>query len=49
MISNAAAEFDADGNLTNETAKKLIGQLLVNLTGWTRDLQKINASHAEKK
>jgi chromate reductase len=48
MISNAAAEFDAEGNLTNETAKKLIGQLLVNLTGWTRDLQMINASHAEK-
>ena len=49
MISNAAAEFDADGNLTNETTKKLIRQLLVNLTGWTRDLQKINAGRAEKK
>src|SRR5690242_13450999 len=49
MISNAAAEFDGDGNLTNETTKKLIRQLLVHLTGWTRDLQKINASRAEKK
>ena len=49
MISNAASEFDADGNFTNETTKKLIRQLLVNLTGWTRDLQKINASRAEKK
>lgn len=49
MISNAAAEFDGDGNLTNETTKKLIRQLLVNLTGWTRDLQKINASRVERK
>jgi chromate reductase len=49
MIGNAAAEFDADGNVTNETTKKLIRQLLVNLTGWTRDLQKINAGRAEKK
>lgn len=49
MISNAAAEFDADANLTNDTTKKLIRQLLVNLTGWARDLQKINASRAERK
>ena len=49
MIGNAASEFDADGNLTNDTTKKLIRQLLVNLTGWTRDLQKINAGRAEKK
>jgi hypothetical protein len=49
MIGNAASEFDADGNLTNDTTKKLIRQLLVNLTGWTRDLQKINAGRAEQK
>ena len=31
MIGSAAAKFDANGNLTDDTAKKLIGQLLVNL------------------
>jgi len=31
MISGAASKFDAGGNLTDETAKKLIGQLLTNL------------------
>jgi chromate reductase, NAD(P)H dehydrogenase (quinone) len=31
MISAAASKFDASGNLTDETAKKLIGQLLTNL------------------
>ena len=31
MIAGAATKFDADGNLTDETAKKLIGQLLTNL------------------
>jgi len=49
MIGNAAQNFDAAGNLTNETTKKLIGQLLANLVSWTRDLQKIDASRAEKK
>jgi chromate reductase len=40
MIGNAAEQFDADGNLTNEETKKLIRQLLVNLVEWTRKLQK---------
>ena len=40
MIANAAEQFDADGNLTNEETKKLIRQLLVNLVEWTRKLQK---------
>lgn len=40
MIGNAADQFDAKGNLTNETTKGLIRQLLANLVGWTRDLQK---------
>ena len=31
MISNAASKFDDKGNLTDETSKKLIGQLLANL------------------
>ncbi len=49
MIASAAQNFDAAGNLTNETTKKLIRQLLVNLVAWTRDLQKINERRAEKK
>src|SRR5262245_3721733 len=39
MIGNAAGSFDAEGNLTDETIKKLIHQLLENLIGWTRGLQ----------
>jgi chromate reductase len=39
MIANAAQNFDAEGNLTNETTKKLIRQLLANLVAWTRGLQ----------
>ena len=31
MIGGAASKFDQAGNLTDETAKKLIGQLLINL------------------
>jgi chromate reductase, NAD(P)H dehydrogenase (quinone) len=31
MIAGAAAKFDANGNLTDDMAKKLIGQLLGNL------------------
>jgi chromate reductase, NAD(P)H dehydrogenase (quinone) len=42
MIGNAADQFDADGNLTNEDSKKLIRQLLVNLVAWTRRLQQSN-------
>jgi chromate reductase, NAD(P)H dehydrogenase (quinone) len=39
MIGNAAQRFDEQGNLTDETTKKLIGQLLQNLTAWTRQLR----------
>ncbi len=35
MISNAAKRFDAEGNLTDETARKLIQQLLERLVEWT--------------
>jgi chromate reductase len=38
MIGNAAARFDAEGNLTDETTKNLIRQLLQNLMDWTRRL-----------
>jgi len=36
MIANAAARFDAEGNLTDEAAKDLIRRLLRNLVDWTR-------------
>jgi chromate reductase len=39
MIGNASERFDEQGNLTDETTKKLIGQLLQNLAAWTRQLQ----------
>jgi chromate reductase len=39
MIGNAAESFDAQGNLTDETAKKLIRELLGELVTWTRRLQ----------
>ena len=36
MIGNAATRFDDDGNLMDETTRKLIGDLLRNLVEWTR-------------
>ena len=39
MLANAHKHFDEHGNLTDETAKKLIGQLLQELVNWTRKLQ----------
>ncbi|MGH8373368.1 MAG: NADPH-dependent FMN reductase [Gammaproteobacteria bacterium] len=39
MIARAADKFDADGKLTDEMARKLIAELLVNLASWTRRLQ----------
>ena len=36
MIGNAAERFDAEGNLTDETTKNFIRQLLQNLVAWTR-------------
>jgi chromate reductase len=36
MIGNAAERFDAAGNLTDETTKDFIRQLLQNLVAWTR-------------
>ena len=39
MVSNAHKHFDQDGKLTDETAKKLIRQLLEELVSWTKRLQ----------
>ena len=38
-IGNAQQRFDAEGNLTDETSKKLIGQLLQNLVSKARLLK----------
>lgn len=40
MIASASERFDSAGNLTDETAKKLIRQLLQNLVEWTRRLKR---------
>jgi chromate reductase len=39
MIGNAAERFDAEGNLTDETTKDFIRQLLQNLVEWTQRIQ----------
>src|ERR1044072_1702439 len=36
MIANASKRFDAQGNLTDNTSKEFIRQLLQNLVDWTR-------------
>jgi chromate reductase, NAD(P)H dehydrogenase (quinone) len=38
MIGNASQRFDEEGNLTDETTKDLIRQLLQNLVAWARQL-----------
>jgi chromate reductase len=40
MIGNAAKRFDAAGNLTDDTTKEFIRQLLQNLVDWTRRIGK---------
>jgi chromate reductase len=40
MIGTAQEKFDAQGNLTNETSRTLIRQLLENLVAWTLRLQR---------
>ena len=40
MIAHAHKHFDAQGNLTDEVAKKLISQLLVELVSLTKQLAK---------
>jgi len=39
MLSGAAKLFDADGHLTDEPTRKFIGDLLVSLEAWTKQLQ----------
>jgi chromate reductase, NAD(P)H dehydrogenase (quinone) len=39
MIGTAAQRFDEHGDLTDETSRKLIGQLLGALVAWTRRLR----------
>lgn len=39
MIGNASQRFDAEGNLTDETTKKFIRQLLQNLVELTRRIR----------
>ena len=39
MIGNASERFDEQGNLTDETSRDLIKQLLENLVAWTRKLK----------
>jgi chromate reductase, NAD(P)H dehydrogenase (quinone) len=39
MISNAAQRFDAEGNLTDESTKRHIRQLLQSLAEWTERLR----------
>ena len=43
MIGNAAERFDPQGNLTDETTKNFIIQLLQNLVDWTRRIQQPQA------
>jgi chromate reductase len=38
LIRNATHQFDADGNLTDQSTRDLIGKLLQNLADWTRKL-----------
>lgn len=44
MIGNAAERFDKEGNLTDETTKNFILQLLQNLVDWTRRLAQPQAT-----
>ncbi|MCW3475180.1 NADPH-dependent FMN reductase [Limobrevibacterium gyesilva] len=38
FVANASQKFDKDGNLTDDTARGLIGQLITGLRDWTRRL-----------
>lgn len=42
MVNFAADKFDSNGDLMDETSKKLIGELIQNLVDWTILLQKNN-------
>ena len=40
MVNFATDKFDSNGNLMDETSKKLISELIQNLVDWTILLQK---------
>ena len=40
MIGNASKRFDDQGNLTDDTTKELIRQLIRNLVDWTRSIDR---------
>jgi chromate reductase len=44
MISNAAERFDAQGNLQDETSRRLIRELLQSLVDWTQRLRSTGVS-----
>ena len=44
MIGNAAEKFDDRGNLTDETTREFIRQLLQNLVEWTRRIEENQAA-----
>ena len=46
MIGNAAARFDKEGNLTDETTADFIRQLLQHLVEWTRRIGQPGCSNA---
>jgi chromate reductase len=39
MIAGASQKFDAEGNLTDDKAKEMVGRLLVGLADWARKLK----------
>ncbi len=40
LIGQAQAKFDADGNLTDEIARNLLRDVMVNLAAWAGQLAK---------
>ena len=40
LIGQAQSKFDTDGNLTDEVARNLIGDLMANLAAWARRIGK---------
>ncbi|HUR99130.1 MAG TPA: NAD(P)H-dependent oxidoreductase [Pyrinomonadaceae bacterium] len=44
MIGNAGEKFDAEGNLTDESTREFIRQLIENLTAWTRRIDENRAA-----
>lgn len=47
MIGNCTDKFDSEGNLTDETSRKLIKQLLENLVEWTKQINPARQSAAK--